>query len=350
MFPTTRVHGRDSISTALKDGSSIKSRLSGVELVSRRPVSPRYARFLQILSQSDMGFSASTESTPPCSSSNFTMMPPARKKTIRPQLFSYPVQRIYFHNPLTKTFKLLPKNSLISKVDYRDESYESVFGFGYNPSAQDYTVVSVDYVKISKQEEKTNAYVYTLKSNTWKRANNLPVHRFGTRFPGGVLAGGRLHRHWLRDDKLGIVSFDLADNFFGEVLMDLPTIVRNSIYMLSRLHIAVLGGCLSLVVDEGFQIVIWGMRVYGVKESWESMYTLGWLFYEEYTFVEGSNSIRVLGLRKNGDILLAIDSVGLVSYNPRHGAVGLVFKGDGFEAAEDCVRVSDLITPSALCF
>ncbi|CAA0813580.1 Unknown protein [Striga hermonthica] len=256
---------------------------------------------------------------------------------------SYPRPRIYLYNPFTKAFKLLPKNYLISKVDCRDESYKSVFGFGYNPSARDYTVVSVDYMKISEQEEKTTAYVYTFKSNTWTRAKNVPVHRFGTRFMGGVLAGGRLH--WLRDDKLGIVSFDLADNFFREVEMDLPLMVKNS----GRWrHIAVLGGYLSLVVDDSCQIVIWGMREYGVKESWERMYTLGHSFYEEYSFVGGANSVRVLGLRKNGDILLAIQFYGLVSYNPRDGAVEFILDCDMF--AEDCVRVSDLITPSALCF
>ncbi|GER46454.1 F-box family protein, partial [Striga asiatica] len=235
---------------------------------------------------------------------------------------SYPRPKIYLYNPFTKTFKLLPKNHLISKVDCRDESYKSVFGFGYNPSARDYTVVSVDYMKIYEQEEKTNAYVYTFKSNTWKRAKNVPVHRFRATFAGGVLASGRLH--WFRDDNLGIVSFDLADNFFREVEMDLPMIVKNSVHPLSRrnfLHIAVLGGYLSLAVDDGCPIMIWGMREYGVKESWARMYTLGGSFYEEYTYFGGWNCIRVLGLRKNGDILLAIQLVGLVSYNPRDRAV-----------------------------
>ncbi|GER46450.1 F-box family protein [Striga asiatica] len=261
---------------------------------------------------------------------------------------SYPRPRIYLFNPFTKTFKLLPKNHLISEVDCRDESYESVFGFGYNPSAQDYTVVSLDYVKNSEQEEKSNAYVYTLKSNTWKRAKNLPVHRFGSIFDlGGVLASGRLH--WLRDDKSGIDSFDLVDNFFREVEMDLPTIVKNSVHPLSRRHflqIAVLGGYLSLAVNDCRQIVIWGMREYGVKESWERMYTLGQSSYERFTFSGGLNSIRVLGLRKNGDILLAIYLGRLVSYNPRNGAARFFDVGE-FEFAEDCVRVSDLITPSA---
>ncbi|GER44985.1 F-box and associated interaction domains-containing protein, partial [Striga asiatica] len=234
---------------------------------------------------------------------------------------SYPRPKIYLYNPFTTTFKLLPKNHLISNVDCRDESYKSVFGFGYNSSARDYTVVSVDYMKISEQEEKTDAYVYTFKSNTWKWAMNEPVHRIGTRFPGGVLAGGRLH--WFRDDKLGIVSFDLADKFFRKVEMDLAMMVKNSdpLSMWNRLQIAVLGGYLSLVVDNHLQIVIWGMREYGVKESWERMYTLGQSFFEEYSFVGGSNSIRVLGLRKNGDILLAIQLVGSVSYNPRDRAV-----------------------------
>ncbi|XP_076959844.1 putative F-box protein At3g16210 [Bidens hawaiensis] len=103
-------------------------------------------------------------------------------------------------NPLTLETNKLPKPPyMISKV--------VCWGFGYDPSADDYKVVAgFDSKKL------TRFYALALKSNTWKVIGE--VKSKSLKDSKGVLCGGALH--WLAKNNV-IISLDLSTEEFKEI-------------------------------------------------------------------------------------------------------------------------------------
>ncbi|KAB2061911.1 hypothetical protein ES319_A10G118300v1 [Gossypium barbadense] len=166
-----------------------------------------------------------------------------------------------------------------------------VYGFGYDHSFDDYNVVKFMYESI--------VYVYSLKTDTWRRAQRFSYRRFNS--DSGVHLNGAVHWVFARGKDFSLVSmprlivaFDFAEGKFRE----LPRPYDDAENVTA---VGVLGGCLCWL---GEQQDFWVMKEYAVKESWTKV-VIG---------------VPFLNLRpsflKNDEALLVINE-GLIVYNPK---------------------------------
>lgn len=121
--------------------------------------------------------------------------------------------------------------------------YSSTYGFGYDGSNDDYMVVGIHCVYGGPgAPHKSEALVYSLKADSWRKIENL---KGGAPYPFelGKFVSGKLHckvmyrsgsRYWRK-----IVSLDLLSLTYGEV--EEAEYSEGSTF--SRLY--VLGGCLA---------------------------------------------------------------------------------------------------------
>ncbi|XP_026439666.1 F-box/kelch-repeat protein At3g06240-like [Papaver somniferum] len=120
-------------------------------------------------------------------------------------------------NPITKEFKEVPT----VPIESADEFSNYKDGFGYGDEIDDFKIVSfVGFEDVYFSEVR----VYTLKSNSWRRLENIPyLLCHGEMDMSQVSVHGAMH--WLafsdtEPDKV-IVSFDFKDDRFDE--MPLPS-------------------------------------------------------------------------------------------------------------------------------
>ncbi|KAF5454887.1 hypothetical protein F2P56_024520 [Juglans regia] len=195
---------------------------------------------------------------------------------------------IYISNPITGEYLILPKGE--TKPDFG----QFVSGFGFSPKTKQYKVV-----KYSESLE-----IYTLGSGTpWRRTEHVPPARHRSLF--GTFVNGALH--WLVKLPNGSVlirSFDLDDEKFRTIPLPLS---RCSDASFKSSNLGILGDCLSLssiVMDDasGWDIEIWVMKEYGVRESWirelviksPSPCEQGW----------NPEQVQVINVLKNGEIVI----------------------------------------------
>ncbi|XP_060211344.1 F-box protein At3g07870-like [Lycium barbarum] len=117
-----------------------------------------------------------------------------------------------------------------------------------------------------------------------------------------------------------IVPFNLADELFGEA----TTVDFGVNSGFSKFQLAVLGGCLAVVLTLSYQngggLVIWVMKEYNVNESWTEEFIIG-----DYTPTLNLVTdhlqplVKFLCLSKNGELLLEYKGGNLVSYDPYSG-------------------------------
>ncbi|XP_059632602.1 F-box/kelch-repeat protein At3g06240-like [Cornus florida] len=208
--------------------------------------------------------------------------------------FTYAGGSLFLYNLSTRVYKEIKP---YGDFRYFDDRYKH--GFGYDHSTDDYKVV---------KEDKDGFYVYSLRSDSWKKVvQHFPYH--GLAVASGTLLNGALH--WLLLDTiwmepLAIVAFDLIDEKFREIpLPDFSTSAFKS--ELSRVKL--LGGCLCILPlpHTGHEFLI--MKKYGVKQSWTKVEIKA----PYHRFMEP------LALFYNDEALLLIDFVELVLYNTREG-------------------------------
>ncbi|MCD7462801.1 hypothetical protein HAX54_049383 [Datura stramonium] len=237
------------------------------------------------------------------------------------------------YNPFTRDYKQLPRS-----VEF--EVQKLVFGFGFSHVTKEYKVIKIiNYANMYYNDPgrycrfrvpffgKSDVQVLSLggtssSSNRWRSVGEV-VYRFDPSSQG-ILLNGKMH--WLtrfgkyhgRRDRL-IVSFDLADEVFGEV----PKVDFDVKPRIVQYHLAVLGDCLAVALTlphyKGGGCEIWVMREYNVKESWMKEFRIG-------AYTPNPNSVtphvqplvKVLCLLKNGELLLEYKGGNLVSYDPKN--------------------------------
>ncbi|XVE81982.1 hypothetical protein DITRI_Ditri15bG0110400 [Diplodiscus trichospermus] len=210
-------------------------------------------------------------------------------------------ERMFLFNPAIKELKRIPNLNIniSSRPWYRLVSRASIYGFGYDLSLDDYKLVKIVYESF--------VYVYSLKTDTWRRAQNFSYHSFNS--DHGVHLNGAVHwvfgrgKHSAESRPRVIVAFDFAEGKFREV--PLPSDAPDSFTT-----VGALGGCLCwLTVGTGTNATkrcdFWVMKEYGVKESWTKVVI-------NIPFL----SLRPLSFLNIDEALLEIDGK-LVLYNPR---------------------------------
>ncbi|EEF30093.1 conserved hypothetical protein [Ricinus communis] len=225
----------------------------------------------------------------------------------------------------------LPKS-----LKYPDQ--EVVFGFGFHPKTQEYKVVKIvyyrnghsgGYPRATRRQfyPQSEVQILTVGSCEWRSLGKMSYQL--VRRQSEALVNGRLH--WVSRPRRynparRLVSLDLVDEQFREV-------PKPDCGGLSRCnyHLVVLKGCLSAAVYCNYgRLEIWTMKEYNVKESWVKQYIVGThmpkglkqnLERPTKIWKNASNGrvVRILGLLKNGELLLEYKSRVLVTYDPNLG-------------------------------
>ncbi|KAM0024961.1 putative F-box domain, galactose oxidase/kelch, beta-propeller, F-box associated interaction [Helianthus debilis subsp. tardiflorus] len=160
-------------------------------------------------------------------------------------------RKVFVGNPLTREVRQL--RSL-------PPCCPPCWGFGYDSSKDDYTVVAV----ANKGENRSCVQVLSLKSNVWRAIGEVKYVFISW---VGFLYNGALH--WIVEDqnrKLLILSYDLSKEEFKEIPK--PDDARYECTYTSRLGIV--KECLCIFHGYGYSSNdVWLMKNYNVKQSWE---------------------------------------------------------------------------------
>lgn len=242
-------------------------------------------------------------------------------------------------NPFSRDYKVLPECS----VDYPTglESYsKTTYGFGYDSKNDDYKVVRI----VEFRSEITHAWmysetrIYSLKRNSWRRIEPFPYPLPFLRGHWRVHVNGALHTLVADADIFAarIMAFSVESENHYEVMMP-PGIQTRGV----DLNLDVIDGSLSLVCAQRSRVVIWVMKEYGLKESWNKLLSIS------PPAIELGDFVKPLVYSREGDrILLNCSDKRLVWYDLRKRIVEDV-SVDGMPFvfyAEACVET--LISPS----
>ncbi|KAK1367162.1 F-box and associated interaction domain protein [Heracleum sosnowskyi] len=182
----------------------------------------------------------------------------------------------------------------------------SLCGFGYDAGNDDYKVLRIVQPDVHDLCG-SKATIYSLKTNSWKRLQNISGH-FIFRGAWGIFMGGALH--WITVTPQGspsILAFDLGVENYREVA--LPRL-QNKI--VKDMNIVIFSE--SLCMLEYFPLIridVWAMKDYGVGNSWCKLFSV-----EQPKVTRCCMSIRPIFYSKSReDVLLEVDSKEVVWYN-----------------------------------
>lgn len=210
-----------------------------------------------------------------------------------------------FWNPSIQKFKMIPRTTFEADLDIMTEFGPPSYALGYDSVNDDYKLVGFAEFRHKDPFLLTClVQIYSLKSNSWKRIQNINTRGRGYRFDFSniVFVNGSLC--WLTDTrsykyyKRAIITLDLAT----EECSAFPVPVDDEPY----LFLEVLGDCLCIGVryrrtrHDG-----WIMKEFGVAESWTLIYSIN----EEYsgTLFRKNYHYKPLVVSKNGRMVLFID-------------------------------------------
>ncbi|KAL4600510.1 hypothetical protein ACB092_11G203700 [Castanea dentata] len=234
-------------------------------------------------------------------------------------LFSlFELERYVLWNPSIRKFITLPNPCITVKTDGRVKCRSA---FGFDPRTNDYKVVRIAFRCGTKRTEEAKVplvEVYSLNEGSWRITSAGESFSPGISFddwgrPSASLNGAVHFVANDRDDNFCplVLSFDLGDEVFR--LISVPNgAFRTSDYV----HTSVIGGSLALLCHDTYRHTannccsIWVMKEYGVVDSWTKQFTVNL----------NGGLIRVLGLQKNGNILVEAELPlhwELSSYDPK---------------------------------
>ncbi|XP_057455223.1 F-box/kelch-repeat protein At3g06240-like [Lotus japonicus] len=161
--------------------------------------------------------------------------------------------------------------------------YESLSGFGYDASTDDYLVLLMSKPKIRSHSSdwKTDIAIFSLKTNSWDQIKRVkfPYRSCHPITDAGLLLNGALH--WLvysRDvHGVVIIAFDMIEKSLLEI--PLPSGIDKGLAFQFRggLYLRVMGDCLCLCYTGcSYRVMaeIWMMKEYKVHSSWTKSYVL----------------------------------------------------------------------------
>ena len=158
----------------------------------------------------------------------------------------------------------------------------AVSGFGYHPQNNDYKILRVTFAIQQVTRKPAEAEIYTLSTDSWRKAV-ISVESFSgsdsgpngsvdeVYFPTRLCFNGALHFIAFSGDHKFILSFDINDERFREILLP-QNYLEGIVKHFERL--AMFKGSLALIVfgedlvEMSDRCYIWMMKEYGVVESW----------------------------------------------------------------------------------
>uniref|UniRef100_A0A2N9H529 F-box domain-containing protein n=1 Tax=Fagus sylvatica TaxID=28930 RepID=A0A2N9H529_FAGSY len=205
----------------------------------------------------------------------------------------YKQGRFIVWNPSIKKSITFPKPSIAvyGRVTFR-------IAFGFDPRSNDYKVVRI---AIPFEEEKPPLVeVYSLNEGSWRITSAGTSLTKGISFNGWLQPAASLNGavHFAATDMDNanssfVLSFDLGDEVFR--IISVPNGIFGDVVQ-TLVH----RGSLSLLCNHNNEFrtnkfcSVWVMKEYGVVDSWTKQFTVDF----------NGGMVRVLGLRKNGHILV----------------------------------------------
>ncbi|KAI3909112.1 hypothetical protein MKX01_003970 [Papaver californicum] len=232
-------------------------------------------------------------------------------------------------NPATDECRNLPYPT------YESDQYIE-YGIGYDYRIEDYKVVSITAL----DEEHSEVQVYTLKTNSWRRIENL-LYCVDDLINRSIPDMSRLPVdgtiYWIADtesrtlpseDCEVIIYFDIEREHFDE--MPLPDLFNKSYVT----NLCVFGGSLCLLgfdADVG-AAAVWEWKLNGVKKSWTKLFTMDLQKHFGGLLID---LMPLLSL-KNDEILLGLHmetGFQTVLYDPKHDTTRMLIV---HEDLKDC--------------
>ncbi|XP_059633486.1 F-box/kelch-repeat protein At3g06240-like [Cornus florida] len=204
-------------------------------------------------------------------------------------------EELHLLNPSTRKVKRLhpPFKSITGGVTY---GFGGAYGFGYDALIDDYKVVHIPDC------HKSITTLYTRKTNSWRRIQDIPYHVMCSA-PAAALLNGALH--WLTKDMSKIVSLNLEEEKFQVFILpaEFETQQRKA-YL-----VTVLRGCLCVCVkitgkSGCWSCEFWVMKEYGKRESWTNL---------GFALPRNWNRVKPLDFSNKDNLLSVIDQFLLVS-------------------------------------
>ncbi|GMI96161.1 hypothetical protein like AT3G23880 [Hibiscus trionum] len=212
---------------------------------------------------------------------------------------------VFLLNPALRVFKKLPDLGFKHRGPCN-----SVYGFGFDASVNDYKVVRVFCYRSTAVEN--GVCVYSLKTNCWRKIPDFPP---GFPMKAGKHVDGSLNWAVVRRQGMDffcyIVSLDLAEETYTEVLQ--PSYGDDAVHVRT---LGVLDGCLCLTCNYGRSYAdVWVMKEYGNSESWTKLFSIPFTLHP-FRFEDFRTPLFV---SETGEILMRLGE-NLVMYNPKENA------------------------------
>ncbi|GMI79470.1 hypothetical protein HRI_001616300 [Hibiscus trionum] len=201
-------------------------------------------------------------------------------------------------NPSIQDYICLPQVSICEVECYN-------VGFGFDSRTNDYKLLIVE---IDSDENWVQPYLFSYNEYRWKRVTAIPPnYAFGCELYSSLpFVSGAIH--WLGFQERNIdefynviLGFDLSAEAF--VVINLPESLTGLIPVdLSIMKYGVSSIALSIDPRQGELHELWVMKKYGVVETWTKVLVLHRVPRFEWF-------PRVMGFRKNGEVLLLLHKV-----------------------------------------
>lgn len=222
----------------------------------------------------------------------------------------------YIWNPSTGVLKYTPVSVSPTTMASNDHTLRLLYGFGYDPSTDDYLVVLGSFKHtIHPADSSIDLAIFSFRANQWKqilRASHFPYRIIDTCvYPGvGLLLNHVIH--WLVCNyetlRYVIIAFDLKEMTISEIALPDESIFTIRNISSIECDLLELGGLISAYNVKYYTIQIWVLQEYKVHSSWTK--TLHFSFYPAPVF-------SPLCFTNCGDIVGTVRGGGLVKFNDK---------------------------------
>ncbi|XP_058739953.1 F-box/kelch-repeat protein At3g06240-like [Vicia villosa] len=213
----------------------------------------------------------------------------------------------YIWNPSTGVIKHIP----VSVSPITMASNDNLYGFGYDPSIDDYLIVLGSFKHTNDPADSSiDLAIFSLRANQWKQIQSASHFPYWTIANAWLLLNEVIH--WFcynyETSRYAIIAFDFKETRMSEIALPDEFIfsVRNSFSI--NFDLSELGGLISAYNVENYRIEIWVMQEYKVHSSWTK--TLNFSFHPALDF-------SPLCFTNCGDIVGTVRGGGLVKFNDK---------------------------------
>ena len=227
------------------------------------------------------------------------------KCSCRGFIFLHHALKFYLWNPTTRVHKQIP---LSPKGSYLGLKSCYLYGFGYDPSTDDYLVVVMSF-DTNFHNFSSHLEFFSLRDNTWKEIEGTHFSYMNSSVDSmvGSLFNGVIHWLALRHDLSMnvIIAFDLIERKL--LYMSLPDDLE---HQPRACDLWVFGEFLSVWTLENDIVEIWVMKEYKVHSSWTKTLVFS-------VDLISTRYFSPICCTKSGDIIGTNGIAGLVRYDEK---------------------------------